>query len=175
MSRGSVSTPAPRARISAVSWARNSGLLIAPIEADARQPAGEGLGLAAPGGGQGDVDVLAEMLLGLRAIREAVAGEDEGEHDASLGGPSRGTMPTGGTSETPMSDHEPTPANDADAPDAGHADDHGGGHGDHHDGGTLGPIAWRMWGVGILGVVVALIVVAAFVVATDFVFLTPAA
>lgn len=74
-----------------------------------------------------------------------------------------------------MSDHEPTPAHDTDAPDAGHADDHGGGHGDHHDGGTLGPIAWRMWGVGILGVVVALIVVAAFVVATDFVFLTPVA
>lgn len=74
-----------------------------------------------------------------------------------------------------MSGHEPTPANNADAPEAGHADDHGGGHGEHHDGGTLGPIAWRMWGVGILGVVVALIVVAAFVVATDFVFLTPVA
>ncbi len=40
--------------------------------------------------------------------------------------------------------------------------------------GTLGPIAWRMWGVGVLGVVAALIIVAAFVVATDFVFLTPA-
>ncbi len=70
-----------------------------------------------------------------------------------------------------MTDHDATPAHDDDAHDDGHA----GGHGDHHDGGTLGPIAWRMWGVGVLGVVAALIVVAAFVVATDFVFLTPAA
>ena len=70
-----------------------------------------------------------------------------------------------------MSDHDATPAHDSAEPDDGHA----GGHGDHHDGGTLGPIAWRMWGVGVLGVVAALIVVAAFVVATGFVFLTPAA
>jgi hypothetical protein len=71
-----------------------------------------------------------------------------------------------------MSDLDTAPAHDGtahhpDAPDAGHADD--------HDGGILGPIAWRMWGVGILGVVVALIVVAAFVIATDFGFLTPVA
>ena len=118
-------------------------------------------GPGGPGDVERDVHALAKVLLGLGAVGEAVAGEDEGEHDASLGGPSRGTMPAGGTSETPMSDDEPTPAHDTDAPDASHADDHGGGHGDHHDGGTLGPIAWRMWGVGILGVVVALIVVAA--------------
>jgi hypothetical protein len=72
-----------------------------------------------------------------------------------------------------MSDHETTSTHHADTPDGGHADDTGGGHGDHHDGGTLGPVAWPMWGVGLLGVVVALIVVAAFVIATDFVFLTP--
>ena len=68
----------------------------------------------------------------------------------------------------------PDPATPAGAHDDGH-NDHDGGHDDHHDGGTLGPIAWRMWGVAVLGVVAALIVVAAFVVATDFVFLTPAA
>ncbi len=73
-----------------------------------------------------------------------------------------------------MSDHDTTPAHDPGAPTDAHDDGHGGGHGEHHDGGTLGPIAWRMWGVGILGVVAALFVVAAMVVATDFVFLTPA-
>ena len=77
-----------------------------------------------------------------------------------------------------MSDHDATSAHDgtADHAAATQTDDgHGGGHGDHHDGGTLGPIAWRMWGVGVLGVVAALIVVAAFVVATDFAFFAPAA
>jgi hypothetical protein len=76
-----------------------------------------------------------------------------------------------------MSDHDPTPTHDDDPPAAahtdGHADGHAAGHDDHHDGGSLGPIAWRMWGVGVLGVVAALMVVAALVVATDFVFLTP--
>lgn len=53
----------------------------------------------------------------------------------------------------------------------GSADDHGGGHGhDDHGGETLGPIDWRMWGVGVVGVVSALIVVAGFVAATDFSF-----
>ena len=52
------------------------------------------------------------------------------------------------------------------------ADDHGdGGHGhDAHGGEALGPIDWRMWGVGVLGVVAALIVTAGFVVATGFAF-----
>ncbi len=52
------------------------------------------------------------------------------------------------------------------------ADDHGdGGHGhDAHGGEALGPIDWRMWGVGVLGVVAALIVTAGFVVATSFAF-----
>jgi hypothetical protein len=44
-------------------------------------------------------------------------------------------------------------------------------HGDHgHAADTLGPVDWRMWGIGILGVVAALIVVAGFVAATGFVF-----
>ena len=123
--------------------------------------------------------MLAEVLLGLRAIREAVAGEDEGEHDASLGGPSRGTMPAGGTNETPMSDHDATPAHDPRptpaTPAAPTTTATPAVTTTTTTAGTLGPIAWRMWGVGVLGVVAALIVVAAFVVATDFVFLTPAA
>jgi hypothetical protein len=85
-------------------------------------------------------------------------------------------MPAGGTNETPMSDHDATPTHDADAPADAHDDGHAGGHGghdDHHAGGTLGPIAWRMWGVGVLGVISALAVVAGLVVATNFVFLTP--
>lgn len=57
-----------------------------------------------------------------------------------------------------MSDHA------APAHDAGHDDAHG------HAADTLGPIDWRMWGVGLLGVVAALIVVAMFVVSTGFVF-----
>ena len=77
-----------------------------------------------------------------------------------------------------MTDHDATSGHDTATPahDAGaHDDGHVGGHDDHHDESSLGPIAWRMWGVGVLGVVAALIVIAAFVVATDFVFLTPAA
>jgi hypothetical protein len=91
-------------------------------------------------------------------------------------------MPAGGTNEEPMTDHDATsghdtatPAQDPITPAGAHDDGHTGGHDDHHDEGSLGPIAWRMWGVGVLGVVAALIVIAAFVVATDFVFLTPAA
>ena len=53
----------------------------------------------------------------------------------------------------------------------GAADSHGDGHGhDAHVGEALGPIDWTMWGVGVLGVVAALIVVAGFVAATDFSF-----
>ena len=45
---------------------------------------------------------------------------------------------------------------------------HGTGHDDHgHAADTLGPIDWRMWFVGIIGVVVALVVVAGFVLATQ--------
>jgi len=48
-------------------------------------------------------------------------------------------------------------------------DDHGTGHGDHgHAADTLGPIDWTMWGVGVLGVIVAAIVVVGFVIATKF-------
>jgi hypothetical protein len=55
----------------------------------------------------------------------------------------------------------------------GSPDDHGDGHGhdDHaHASETLGPIDWTMWGVGILGVVLALAVVAGMVLATGFSF-----
>ena len=51
-----------------------------------------------------------------------------------------------------------------------------GGHDDNEHGhavDTLGPIDWTMWGVGVMGVISALIVVAGFVAATGFVFLTP--
>ena len=53
------------------------------------------------------------------------------------------------------------------------ATDHGDGHGhdDHgHAGGTLGPIDWPMWGVGVLGVVVALVMTGCFVVASGYTF-----
>ena len=56
------------------------------------------------------------------------------------------------------------------AHDAGHGhDDHGTGHDGHgHAADTLGPIDWTMWGVGVLGVIVAAIVVVGFVIATKF-------
>jgi hypothetical protein len=48
---------------------------------------------------------------------------------------------------------------------ADHGDSHG--HDDHaHGGEALGPIDWPMWGVGILGVIVALIVTAGLVAAS---------
>jgi hypothetical protein len=47
--------------------------------------------------------------------------------------------------------------------DAGHGDD-------HHDGGSLGPIDWPMWLAGVLGVAVAVVIIAATVLATDFAF-----
>lgn len=63
-----------------------------------------------------------------------------------------------------MSDHGTTAhANTANAGlDAGQHDEHG------HAAETIGPIDWRMWGVGVVGVVAALIVVACFVVSTGF-------
>jgi hypothetical protein len=68
-----------------------------------------------------------------------------------------------GTNEGPMSDHS-TPAHHADTADAthdaGHHDEHG------HAADALGPIDWRMWLVGVVGVVAALIVIAAFMVST---------
>jgi ABC-type Zn2+ transport system substrate-binding protein/surface adhesin len=53
----------------------------------------------------------------------------------------------------------------------GSATDHGGDHGhdDHaHASEELGPIDWQMWGVGVLGVIVALIVTAGLVAASGF-------
>lgn len=63
-----------------------------------------------------------------------------------------------------MSDHDATIAHQADAHDGGH-DDHG------HDADTLGPIDWAMWGVGVIGVIAALILTAGFVLATNFSFI----
>jgi hypothetical protein len=65
--------------------------------------------------------------------------------------------------ETTMSDHDAHGA--AAHHDAGGHDDHGG-----HGGPALGPIDWKMWGVGILGVLSALVIVAGFVAATGFAF-----
>ncbi len=70
-----------------------------------------------------------------------------------------------------MSDHDTHSAPAADHGTA-HADaGHGDAHGDHgHAADTLGPVDVRMWGVGIVGVIVALVVAVGFVAATSFVF-----
>jgi hypothetical protein len=56
----------------------------------------------------------------------------------------------------------------------GSAADHGDGahgHDDHaHGGEALGPIDWTMWGVGALGVLLALAMTFCFVLATGFSF-----
>jgi hypothetical protein len=72
---------------------------------------------------------------------------------------------------THVPDQHSTTHATGDAHGAAAGDAHGGGHGhDAHGGEALGPIDWTMWGVGVLGVVAALIVVAGFVAATDFSF-----
>jgi len=51
--------------------------------------------------------------------------------------------------------------------------DHGDGHGhdDHaHGQDALGPVDWPMWGVGVLGVIVGLVVAAGFSIASGFSF-----
>jgi hypothetical protein len=65
-----------------------------------------------------------------------------------------------------MSDTHASTAHDTHAA-AGHGDDHGE-HG--HAADTIGPIDTKMWGVGILGVVSAAVIVACFVLATGFSF-----
>jgi hypothetical protein len=70
----------------------------------------------------------------------------------------------------PASEHVPAAhgSGDGHADPAGHADpDAHGNHGDHA-GDTLGPIDWRMWLVGALGVAIALVIVAAFVIAAGW-------
>jgi ABC-type Zn2+ transport system substrate-binding protein/surface adhesin len=68
-----------------------------------------------------------------------------------------------------MSDHASHSATDHGTAHAGAG--HGDAHDDHgHAADTLGPIDVRMWGVGIVGVIVALVVAAGFVAATSFVF-----
>lgn len=87
-------------------------------------------------------------------------------------------MGAGGGDHTTMSDH------DAHVPDPhgsvrevagahGSTADHGDGHGhdDHaHGSDALGPVDWTMWGVGAVGVLIAIAVAAAFVMATGFAF-----
>ena len=51
-----------------------------------------------------------------------------------------------------------------------HGDDRG--HDDHaHASEALGPIDWAMWGVGVVGVIAALVIVAGFALATHFSFI----
>jgi len=70
-----------------------------------------------------------------------------------------------------MSDTHGTHAPDQHASSPAAADDHGhDAHGHAPDGERLGPVDWRMWGVGVLGVIAALLVTVGFVVATGFVF-----
>jgi hypothetical protein len=59
-----------------------------------------------------------------------------------------------------MSEHpSPGHADTADAThDAGHHDAHG------HETDTLGPVDWRMWAAGIVGVIAAAVVTAGFVI-----------
>lgn len=74
-------------------------------------------------------------------------------------------MGAGGTQDTTMSstDHGAHGAAAHDAHGTGHGhDEHG------HEASSLGPIDWKMWGVGVVGVVVAVIIVAGFVAATGF-------
>lgn len=76
------------------------------------------------------------------------------------------TVPHGTPESHDEKDHAPDPAT------GHHADAHDAGHEDQHDGGALGHIGWAMWGAGVAGVLAAIVVLAAFVVATDFSFFT---
>ena len=84
-----------------------------------------------------------------------------GSHDTPGAGAAAHVPDTHGASEVVAGSHGST---------ADHADgDHG--HDDHgHGAEPLGPIDWRMWAVGVLGVAVALVVTAGFVAATNFQF-----
>ena len=73
-----------------------------PVPADAPEPIGQRLRLRPACRVEGSVDPLPEVLLRDRAIGQAVAGEDEGEHPpASVGGGSRTTTPARGTMGEP--------------------------------------------------------------------------
>jgi len=89
-------------------------------------------------------------------------------------------MAAGGHDGTTMSDTHDTPQA-AEEP-HGSVTDHDGGHGpdSHGDDGhgpdghghlsePLGPIGWSMWGVGVLGILVALVMTVAFAYSTGFV------
>jgi ABC-type Zn2+ transport system substrate-binding protein/surface adhesin len=96
-------------------------------------------------------------------------------------------MAAGGTDDTTMTEPHGTPeAHDErdHVPDThgtshavegthGSSSDHGddGGHDDHgHVATALGPIDWPMWAVGAIGVLVAIVITAGFVIATGFAF-----
>jgi len=71
------------------------------------------------------------------------------------------------TSPMSDSDHGAQGAHDT----HGTADAGGHGHDAHgHEADSLGPVDVRMWSAGLLGVVAALLIVAAFVAATGFAF-----
>ena len=73
---------------------------------------------------------------------------------------------------------ETTQANDAihgvapgDGPHAaGHGEDNHGdaAHGGHANGASLGPVDWRAWGAGLLGIGAGLVVAACLFIATNF-------
>jgi hypothetical protein len=70
-----------------------------------------------------------------------------------------------------MSDTHASTAPAAQAHDAHAAAGHGDDHGEHgHTADTLGPIDTKMWGVGLVGVIAAVVIVACFVLATGFSF-----
>lgn len=60
-------------------------------------------------------------------------------------------------------DHAATADGHGDSHGDGHGDRHGG-HGDDHGHGgmDLGPIDWRMWGIGVLGTAIGLVAAVCF-------------
>lgn len=82
------------------------------------------------------------------------------------------TQPTGDTEDeahVPDVHGTSTAVEGAHGSTSDHGEDHG--HDDHaHAAVALGGIDWPMWGAGILGVVLALIIAAAFVTSTGFSF-----
>ena len=76
-------------------------------------------------------------------------------------------MGAGGSDQTTMTSHDAHPAPAHGSAPANPAP--GDGHGEHgHAADTLGPVDVRMWAVGVLGVIAAVVVTAGLVVATSF-------
>ncbi len=86
--------------------------------------------------------------------------ETSGAHGEAAGASANHVPDEHGTSHVVAGAHGST---------ADHGGDHG--HDDHgHASETLGPIDWTMWGVGVLGVIVGLIITAGLALATNFSF-----